>query len=416
MAAAIAALADSISIGGLVLEDRTHRSIYTDPQLFDLEMARIFAGSWAYLGHESEVASPGDYTTSTIGRQPVLLTRDEHGELRALYNRCRHRGALVCREERGNSKYFRCLYHGWTYNNGGDLIGVPHRPGYGDDFNTDELGLVPVPRMATYRGFVFICFKPDVEPLEAFLGRAGQYIDVLADESPTGEIEVAKNVQKHTYRGNWKLILENFVDNYHPSFTHEATMARRAARSAMRQADRVDDESEIGDLGHGHAIIDWPPTTPYRSGLNIAVFPNPLLCTAHRDIRVIRPIAVDRTEIWAYHYRLKGDVGDKNGRAVRTTTNAVGAAGTIQPDDCEAFERAQEGLQAEGVDWVLFNRGMHRERVMPNGELRSVGGDELGIRGQHREYRRLLLRADRSCCRGDGVCLGPRAEMDATTA
>src|SRR5262249_71018 len=157
------------------------------------------------------------------------------------YNRCMHRGSLVCRQEQGNSKYFRCLYHGWTYNNSGKLIGVPYRPGYGDDFNPDELGLVPVPQVAAYRGFVFICFKPDVEPLEVCLGRAGQYIDDLVDESPDGKIEVGKNVQKHAYRGNWKLILENFVDNYHPIFTHEATMERRVARSGRPQVTQADD-------------------------------------------------------------------------------------------------------------------------------------------------------------------------------
>ena len=98
----------------LVQKDRVHRSIYIDPAIFDLEMQRIFGRSWVYVGHESQVPKAGDYVTARIGSVPVVLSRHKNGKVHVLFNSCGHRGAIVCNEERGNVKLFRCAYHGWT--------------------------------------------------------------------------------------------------------------------------------------------------------------------------------------------------------------------------------------------------------------------------------------------------------------
>src|SRR5262249_30517341 len=103
----------------LAQDDRMHRLAYVDPEVFDLQMDRIFARSWVYVGHESEVPRPGDFLTTTVGRQPIILTRNRDGAIRLLFNRCMHRGAIVCREERGTANFFRCLYHGWCYDANG---------------------------------------------------------------------------------------------------------------------------------------------------------------------------------------------------------------------------------------------------------------------------------------------------------
>src|SRR5262249_15906490 len=145
----------SYSISDLVSDDRVHRLVYVDPDIFELEMKRMFYNTWVFVGHESEVAHPGDYKTMTLGRKPVILTRDASGKIFVLFNRCAHRAAIVCRQERGTSSYFRCLYHGWTYSNSGELVGVPFRSGYGEDFKTEEFGLTRVPHVQSYRGFVF---------------------------------------------------------------------------------------------------------------------------------------------------------------------------------------------------------------------------------------------------------------------
>jgi phenylpropionate dioxygenase-like ring-hydroxylating dioxygenase large terminal subunit len=109
----------------LVREDRVHRSIYTDAALFEREMTHVFGAVWVYLAHESQIPNPDDFITARLGLRPLIVVRDSQGKIRALYNRCTHRGARVCRQERGNARTFQCAYHGWTYFNTGKLRGVP---------------------------------------------------------------------------------------------------------------------------------------------------------------------------------------------------------------------------------------------------------------------------------------------------
>jgi len=411
------ASAAALDWAALVQEDRVHRRVYTDPAIFELEMERIFARVWVFVGHASEVGQPGDYTTTRLGRQPVIMTRDPQGEIHILFNRCPHRGAVVCREERGTSGRFRCIYHGWTFNNRGQLMGVPYRDGYGDAPPTE--GLTPVPRMAVYRGFVFACLRADVEPLETYLGLAEGYLDRIVDRSPEGEIEVTKGLQKYVFYANWKLQLENFVDSYHPSFTHESAFERFYQRTG-RPGGRGDEGSENVYLGNGHSMLDYAAAVGgpqridaqvdeahrarlverlgaeqaelvlTRAALNLALWPNLLFQSPRQHYRVVRPISVDCTEVYAYPYRLKGVADAENDRQVRSVAIWAGAAGLGQPDDIEAFDRVQEGLGIPSLEWVLFHRGRQRERVEPSGEVRGRGADEVAQRGQHREYRRLM--------------------------
>ena len=119
-------------------------------------MARIFARTWVYVGHESEVARPGDFKTTTIGRQPVVLVRQPDGTLAVLFNRCSHRASTVCLERRGSAHHFRCPYHGWTFRLDGSLIGATYGDGYDeDDLDGPDFALGRIPRVGNYRGFVF---------------------------------------------------------------------------------------------------------------------------------------------------------------------------------------------------------------------------------------------------------------------
>jgi benzoate/toluate 1,2-dioxygenase subunit alpha len=426
---------DPAAIAELAPEDRMHRLTYTDPELFDLEMDRVFASTWVYAGHESQVPNPGDFITTQIGLQPVIFTRDGSGQIQVLFNRCMHRGAVVCREEHGSSSYFRCLYHGWTYGSDGRLLQVPFGGGYGDNFDTGSLGLQRVPNVASYRGFVFVCLKPEVEPFETYLGRAKDYMDMVVDIAPEGEIEVSRGVCKYAYRANWKFHLENWADNYHPPFTHEAAFQRTDLKRG-KVTFRADQGAQNADLGHGHSMIDWsrgedgPRALRFKvddthraaierrlgpdrakrvltqSNMNLNIFPNLLFRTENTYFLVIRPVRVDYTEIYTYGYRLKGADEAENDRWMQLVSSA---ASMTQSDDLEAFERIQEGLRVTAAPWVLFDRGLQREWVEPSGEVRGLGGDEVGHRGQHREWRRLMMAEQRRCCRG-ADCLGPRAE------
>src|SRR5580765_5786927 len=151
----------------LVQPDRVHRSVYADPAIFDLEMERIFGRAWLVLGHESQVKAPGDYFTTRMGREPVIVVK-ENNQISVLINRCAHRGSMVCAEGRGNTERFVCPYHGWSYDRAGSLQAVPFSAGY-DKGKLPE-GLKSVPRVALYRGFIFGSLSLHGEDLETFLG------------------------------------------------------------------------------------------------------------------------------------------------------------------------------------------------------------------------------------------------------
>jgi PAH dioxygenase large subunit len=99
--------------------------IFNDQEIYDLEMERIFSRKWILVGHDSEIASPGDYMLRYIGEDPFIVNRDETGQINIMLDACRHRGVRICRAEKGNTSHFRCPYHGWTYKNNGELIGMP---------------------------------------------------------------------------------------------------------------------------------------------------------------------------------------------------------------------------------------------------------------------------------------------------
>ncbi len=418
-----------IDVRDLVRPDRVHRRLYTDPAIFDAEMHGIFEHTWVFVGHASEIPEPGDYKTTYIGRNPVIMVRDRDHQIHVLMNRCMHRGALVCREERGNTSAFRCSYHGWTYNNRGELVVVTSRGGYGPDFEQDKLGLIRAPLVEDYRGFVFASLDPDVMPLSDHLGRAKHYLDLGLDLSPTGEIAARSGAQRYGYPANWKFQIENWTDHYHAAIVHEtafAISARGGARSP-RAPDPVTGEYAEQDTGWVTSLPHGINTEKTRGGaglktfaggslpggeayleqlvasrgteranellsadIQVMIFPNFFIQPRRQHFRVLRPVAVDHTEIWAYPYTLKGAPDEYNHRMVEDVAWWASAAGFGQPDDLEQFVRCQEGLQVTAAEWVLFNRAMHLEEQLPEGEIK--GESETTMRGIYREWARLMER------------------------
>ena len=246
-------LADTRTLQSLVHRERVHRSIYHDPAIFDLEMRRIFGRAWVYVGHDSLVKHPGDFVASRIGTVPVLLARHTDQKVYVVYNSCGHRGAIVENTERGNVKLFRCAYHGWTFKTNGDLDAVAMPRGYGSaiDLSNPALGMGRVPRMEIYRGFVFASLAEDGPSLLESLGHARESIDELCNRAPDGEIDLSGGVHKYTFRGNWKLQLENTVDMYHVPFSHESTISRSGKQFGRRPGENAG--SEISDRGNAAA-------------------------------------------------------------------------------------------------------------------------------------------------------------------
>src|SRR5437588_483782 len=176
----------------LVQEDRIHRLIYTDPAIFQAEMTNIFAAVWVYLGHESQIPGNDDYITVRLGLRPLILLRDSNGKLRALFNRCAHRGTTLCRKDKGSARIFTCPYHGWSYLNTGKLRAVPWPDGYACDFNNPKYNVAQVPRVDSYRGFIFATLNPDAPSLIDYLGAITRPIDEWLDRQPKGLIRVCE--------------------------------------------------------------------------------------------------------------------------------------------------------------------------------------------------------------------------------
>ena len=419
------------SIKGLVQPDRVHRSVYTDPALFDLEMDRIFGRAWLLVGHESQVRNPGDFFTTRMGPEPVIVTRHTDGSLRVLSNRCAHRGARVCEAPAGTTREFVCAYHGWTYATDGRLCGLPLPQGYErPPADSTGGGLAPVARVDAYRGFVFASLAPHGPTLVEFLGPLRASFDDFVERAPEGEVEVAGGVFKHAYHGNWKLVLENHNDTVHPAFVHASSIwAARELPAAdggvyseigVRQMLQNGAPWEVWEntglwvASYGHswmadyhddsrlvAALDHPAFAEYRAALerrlgqegtarvlgelrwNSIVYPSCSFMSQFRQLRIVHPVAVDRTVVYAYSFKLKG-APERMFRDTIAFSNIVNGTGSpVLTDDLEVYERTQGGLGARRSDWVYLGRGYGGDVPARDGALRGrTGTSEIHIRNQ----------------------------------
>jgi dibenzofuran dioxygenase subunit alpha len=230
------------------------RRIYSDEAIYQRELEHVFARCWLYLAHESQIPRPGDYLTTTMGEDPVVLWRDANGRLRAFLNTCRHRGNRLCMYERGNAGSVTCSYHGWTYNNEGELTGVPfHSEAYYDELDRSKWGLIAALKLASYGGMVFACWDAGAPTLDEYLGDFRYYLDtvVLVGEDLGGLEPVTSS--RYAARGNWKIPAENFAgDHYHNATTHGSSykLGLRAAEFTNPQGRNGPFEVAI-QKGHG---------------------------------------------------------------------------------------------------------------------------------------------------------------------
>jgi len=200
--------------------------IYNDREIFSLERERLFSRSWVFVAHESEVPQPGDYVVRRVLEDSFIVSRDQQGQVHAMFNMCLHRGMQVCRAEMGNASHFRCPYHGWSYRNDGRLVGLPfHRDAYGGEEGFPRKGqtLLPASAVDTYNGLIFISLDPEVPSLEDFLGDFRFYLDYYTRQSASG-IEL-RGPQRWRIKANWKIGAENFAgDMYHTPHTHTSVV------------------------------------------------------------------------------------------------------------------------------------------------------------------------------------------------
>jgi phenylpropionate dioxygenase-like ring-hydroxylating dioxygenase large terminal subunit len=187
---------------------------------YEREMERIFGRSWLFVGHESAIPNNGDYFTSFMGEDPIIVQRDTAGRVRVFLNKCTHRGNALAVHDRGNKRAFTCSYHGWTFSDGA-LTGVPMaRDAYRGELDTKSLGLVE-PKVTVYGGMVFACWDPEAGTLESFLGDVRWWLDHFLLREELGGLEIIPGPHRYTMPINWKLLAENFAgDDYHFMTTH----------------------------------------------------------------------------------------------------------------------------------------------------------------------------------------------------
>lgn len=417
----------------LVKEDRVHSSIFTDEQIFQDEMERIFHRTWLFALHESEIPKFGDFKRIHLGRFPIIATRDDNGEVQLLINRCRHRGAQVCAAQRGNTKHFQCWYHGWTYDSKGNLIGVTGPEGYDKSFGAEQHALAKVPRVDSYRGFVFASLAEEGMSFDDYLGATKKFIDIMVDFSPIGEVEVKPGVVNKTmYRGNWKQI---GMDGHHPHYVHMSVFkifkkrenTSGSAVGALHLEDPFADKSLSRTRGfpNGHACLDFREQRRSHAAMaieelqrsedgrnyvedmnarygqeraaeliawhgdpHLGLFPN--LQLIHDHVRVVIPISPGETQVLMYPVFLKGVGSSINEKRLRAHEAFYGPASAGSPDDAEIFERTQRGLLADAEPWVLLSRGIEREQVDEDGSVTACISDEITQRAQMKEWQRLM--------------------------
>ncbi|WP_267433541.1 Rieske 2Fe-2S domain-containing protein [Sphingomonas sp. GM_Shp_1] len=429
---------------------RCRRDMFTDPDLFELEMKHIFEGNWVYLAHESQIPENNDYFTTHIGRQPIIITRDKTGALNAVINACAHRGAMLCRRKHGNKGSFTCQFHGWTFSNAGKLLKVKDgKTGdYPAGFNTEgSHDLARVARFENYRGFLFGSLNADVPPLEDWLGSTRLIIDQMVDQAPEG-LEVLRGNSSYIYDGNWKLQIENGADGYHVSAVHwnyAATTGRRKEDS-VKAVDPDGWSKSVGGVyafEHGHILL-WTrllnpevrPIYAHREALaarvgeeraklivdqtrNLCLYPNVYLMDQFStQIRVVRPIAVDRTEVTIYCFAPRGESDADRALRIRQYEDFFNVSGMGTPDDLEEFRSCQKAYEGAGELWNDLSRGATHCVAGPDDNARALGLEPLLSGGrsedeglfvrQHEYWARTLIAAlDRDGGDNGGARLRP---------
>ena len=377
------------------------RTIFTDPELFELELKYIFERNWVFLAHESQLPEANSFLTTHIGRQPVLLTRDRSGELKCFINACTHRGARLCREGRGKRKTFTCPFHGWTFGNAGELLNVTDEEtgAYPPKFDRSELGLEPVGRLDSYRGFIFASLSDNAQSLTDYLAGSKVFIDLMVDQSPDGQLEVLRGAGRYTYQGNWKMQVENGLDGYHVPTVHSnyvMTVMRRLMGASTNDTKTMsasgwgkEDEGGFFSFDHGHALI-WnfissgqarpnfeflglykekfgEDRAGWMSGTsrNLLLFPNVFLMDQiSSQLRIIRPISVDETEITTYCIAPVGESSEARALRIRQYEDFFNASGMATPDDLTEFNNCQ----------AAYGRGSGRFNDLSRGATRWVDG------------------------------------------
>lgn len=424
------------AIRQLVRDTEVHKDLYINDELFQLEMEQLFANTWVYVGHASQIPNKGDYYTTTIGTEEVIMVRHSDNSIKVLYNRCPHKGVKVAGETCGNTgKFFRCPYHAWTFRTDGRLLAIPLKKGYEDTgFECSEAsqGMAPVENVTVYRDFVFCRLSPEGQSFEDFFGESLTTIDNMVERSPERKLEIAGGVMRYMHNCNWKMLVDNQTDTCHPMVAHESSagtaikvwedapegtpkpMAVELFAPFMSPYEFYENMGiRVWENGHGHTGVsdsihaEYSDIDGYWDQMvaaygeerakeilgdvrhNTVYFPNIMIKGPVQTLRVFKPIAADKTLVESWTFRLVG-APDKflertlmYNRLINAPTSVVGH------DDLEMYERAQEALKSRGLDWMNVGR-LYDPAEKDQKNVVVNGTSEVQMRAQFRAWLKYM--------------------------
>ena len=387
--------------------------LYTDPDVFELEMRRIFRGrAWCYAGLAAELPAPGDFKTTVLGDRSVVIVRDEDGRLNGFVNRCAHRGVKLCRHEFGNTRFFVCPYHQWSYDRKGSLRGVPfingvkQLGGMPEGFARDDHGLETL-TVTEHNGVIFASFAKDLPDLPTYLGPENdEYFRRVFD----GRTLRVLGYSRQLIPGNWKLMFENIKDPYHASLLHvflvtfglfradqdsrvamDETGAHALLISRRGEQKRSEHTREIANLREDFVLADARLLDPVREFPDTAtvvmqtIWPN-LIVQQQSNTLAVRQIRPRSPGSFELHWTFFAYATDDDAMITRRLrqANLMSAAGLVSGDDSEIIKLAQDGVARhdEGSAVVLMGgSGTENTDHMVT---------ETAVRAFYKHYRRVM--------------------------
>ncbi|MAU40023.1 MAG: hypothetical protein CMF31_00190 [Kordiimonas sp.] len=405
---------------------------YADEGVYQRELEQIFAKCWICVGHESQIPNVGDFITTQIGEDPVIVTRDRDNSVHVLLNQCRHRGVKVARGDYGNSRSFTCSYHGWCFGSNGDLLGMPQEDAHNGQLDKSKWGLKTVAKVDTYKGLIFATWDENAEPLLDYLGEATWYMDGVLDRSPGG-IEIV-NTHKWRVKCNWKWGAEQHVtDFYHAPISHISYISALVPEATIHQftsAPVIGLQYSSPELGHGTGWFTSPnevenqklakshtdtvikffedvhiPAVTERLGKTRAlemtvshmnIFPNLTFNKGQGYMRLWQPIGPNEMEVISYIFVDKDWPDHIKEEWERSATRMFSPAGPLEQDDAENAFAAQMGVSGHiaGQNTLNIQMGdpLDAEAI---GDFEGPGNisfvySELALRGFYRRWANLM--------------------------
>lgn len=345
------------------------KEVFVREDLFEREMETVFRGpEWHPIAHVGEIPKPGDFKTFQLARVPLLVTRDDGDRIHVFYNSCTHRGTQLETATSGNKKEFECPYHRWLFSGKGDLVSCPRKgEGYAPGFTMQDYALQR-PRVALFKGLVFVSFSDAAPPLDDYLGEIADTLAAIM--AGDGRLKLL-GYQKIVFASNWKGY--NDSDSYHAALLHGAFRALnwqggKGTQVVSKLRGHIGATSELSipkdggrSLLKDPSLLQFLGEAPKAGSRVVKMFPL-FVAVKHLDVinlRFANPLSVDKTEVHYAYFAHEDDDEAMVTHRIRQASNFTGPSGFVSMEDASVFQRIHIGNQTPGV--ATFQRGVTDE-------------------------------------------------------